>query len=71
MEYQELIGSRGSLRFFDLKRPVEKEKNQKIFEACLGAFVAPIVNEQVKAPAPLRGRREEVRGLARNLNLPE
>jgi nitroreductase len=34
MEYQELIGSRRSIRYFDPKRPVEQEKIQKILEAC-------------------------------------
>jgi nitroreductase len=40
MEYQELIGSRRSIRFFDPKRAVEKEKIQKILEACLIASCA-------------------------------
>ncbi|MHB8382821.1 MAG: nitroreductase family protein [Candidatus Binataceae bacterium] len=40
MEYQKLIGSRRSIRFFDPKRPVEKEKIQKILEACLIASCA-------------------------------
>ncbi|HVN63454.1 MAG TPA: nitroreductase family protein [Candidatus Binataceae bacterium] len=40
MEYQELIGSRRSIRFFDPKRPVEREKIQKILEACLIASCA-------------------------------
>jgi nitroreductase len=40
MEYQELIGSRRSIRFFDPKRPVEQEKIQKILEACLIASCA-------------------------------
>jgi nitroreductase len=40
MEYQELIGSRRSIRFFNPKRPVEQEKIQKILEACLIASCA-------------------------------
>jgi nitroreductase len=40
MEFQELIGSRRSIRFFDPKRPVEQAKIQKILEACLLASCA-------------------------------
>src|ERR1700693_5137533 len=40
MEYQELIGSRRSIRFFDPRRKVEMEKIQKILEACLIASCA-------------------------------
>jgi nitroreductase len=40
MEYQELVGTRRSIRFFDPKRPVEQEKIQKILEACLRASCA-------------------------------
>jgi len=40
MEYQELIGSRRSIRFFDPERQVEPEKIQKILEACLIASCA-------------------------------
>ena len=39
MEYQELIGSRRSIRFFDPKRQVEMEKIQKILEAMPGRLV--------------------------------
>ncbi len=35
MEYQELIGTRRSIRFFEPDKPVETEKIQKILEACL------------------------------------
>jgi len=40
MEFQELIGTRRSIRFFDPKRPVEQDKIQKILEACLIASCA-------------------------------
>lgn len=40
MEFQELVGTRRSIRFFDPKRPVEQEKIQKILEACLRASCA-------------------------------
>ncbi len=40
MEYQELIGSRRSIRFFDPKRQVEMDKIQKILEAGLVASCA-------------------------------
>jgi nitroreductase len=40
MEYQELVGTRRSIRFFDPKRPVEQEKVQKVLEACLRASCA-------------------------------
>jgi len=40
MEYQELVGTRRSIRFFDPKRPVEQEKIQKILEAFLRASCA-------------------------------
>lgn len=35
MEYQELIGTRRSIRYFEPDKPVEQEKIQKILEACL------------------------------------
>ena len=35
MEYQELIGSRRSIRYFEPDKPVEQDKIQKILEACL------------------------------------
>lgn len=35
MEFQEVIGTRRSIRYFDPKRPVEPEKVQKILEAFL------------------------------------
>ena len=34
MEYQELIGTRRSIRYFEPDKPVEMEKIQKILEAC-------------------------------------
>lgn len=34
MEYQELIGTRRSIRYFEPDKPVEMEKVQKILEAC-------------------------------------
>ncbi|HUY26619.1 MAG TPA: nitroreductase family protein [Candidatus Binataceae bacterium] len=40
MEFQELVGTRRSIRFFDPKRPVEQEKIQKILEALLRASCA-------------------------------
>ncbi len=40
MEFQELVGTRRSIRFFDPKRPVEQEKIQKILEAFLRASCA-------------------------------
>ncbi len=40
MEYQELIGTRRSIRYFEPDRPVEIEKIQKILEACLIASCA-------------------------------
>ncbi len=40
MEYQELVGTRRSIRYFDPDRPVEQEKIQKILEACLLASCA-------------------------------
>ncbi|MGH7822008.1 MAG: nitroreductase family protein [Candidatus Binatia bacterium] len=35
MEFQELIGTRRSIRYFEPDKPVEMEKIQKILEACL------------------------------------
>jgi nitroreductase len=40
MEYQELIGTRRSIRYFEPDQPVEQEKIQKILEACLIASCA-------------------------------
>jgi nitroreductase len=40
MDYQELIGTRRSIRYFEPDRPVEPDKIQKILEACLIASCA-------------------------------
>src|SRR5687768_3450572 len=40
MEYQELLGIRRSIRFFEPDKPVEQEKIQKILEAMLIASCA-------------------------------
>jgi nitroreductase len=40
MEYQEVVGTRRSIRFFEPDKPVEMEKIQKILEACLRASCA-------------------------------
>lgn len=40
MEYQELIGTRRSIRYFEPDKPVEPEKIQKVLEACLIASCA-------------------------------
>jgi len=40
MEFQEVVGTRRSIRFFDPDRPVEQEKIQKILEAMLRASCA-------------------------------
>lgn len=40
MEYQELIGTRRSIRYFEPDKPVEMDKIQKILEACLIASCA-------------------------------
>jgi nitroreductase len=40
MEFQEVVGTRRSIRFFEPDKPVEQEKIQKILEACLRASCA-------------------------------
>lgn len=40
MEYQELLGTRRSIRYFEPDKPVEQGKIQKILEACLIASCA-------------------------------
>src|SRR5882724_8703261 len=40
MEFQQVLGIRRSIRFFEPDKPVEQEKIQKILEACLRASCA-------------------------------
>lgn len=75
MEYQELIGSRRSIRYFEPDKPVEPDKIQKILEACLISscavnahwLKAVVVKRAEVAPADLEMMKNPVQALVISL----
>lgn len=71
MEYQEVIGTRRSIRYFEPDKPVEMEKIQKILEACLIAscavnahwLKAVVVQRKDVAPEDLEKMKNPVQAL--------
>lgn len=71
MEYQELVGTRRSIRYFEPDKPVEQDKIQKILEACLLAscavnahwLKAVVVKRDDVAPEDLEKMKNPVQAL--------
>ncbi|MGH7857399.1 MAG: nitroreductase family protein [Candidatus Binatia bacterium] len=71
MEFQEVVGTRRSIRYFEPDKPVEQEKIQKILEACLLAscavnahwLKAVVVKRDDVAPEDLEKMKNPVQAL--------